>query len=84
MLYTPKIQGYFYISQTIRTVNASFVQSNFRSFRYAGYKQFMWWIYRRLLKNNRRAIPSCTLWKIRRSFLEESGNYVPFCKGQKD
>ena len=84
MLYTPKIQGYFYISQIIRIVNASFVQSNFRSFRYAGYKQFIWWIYRRLGKNKRRAIPSCALWKIRGSFPEESGNYVPFWEGQKD
>ena len=68
----------------IRIVNASFVQSNFRSFCYASYKQFIWWIYRRLGKNNRRVIPSCALWKIRESFPEESGNYVPDCEGEKD
>ena len=83
-LFRPKIQGYFYISQIIRIVIASFLQSKFRAFCYAGYKQFIWWIHHCLGKNYRQVIPSCALWKIRGSFPEESGNFVPFCEGVKN
>ena len=65
-------------------MNASFLQSNFRLFCYVGYKQFIWWIYCRLGENKPRVIPSFVLWDIRGSFSEESGNYVPFCEGEKD
>ena len=74
---------YFPISQIIRIVNATFLQSNFRSFPYAGYKQFRWWIHHRSEKNNRRVIPSCALCKIRGSFPEKSGSRVPFCEEEK-
>ena len=32
-----------------------------RSHRYTAYKQFAWWVYRHLGKDNRRVIPSCAL-----------------------
>lgn len=55
-----------------------------RSFRYASYKQFTWWIYQSLGKGNRRVIPSCVLNKIRKTFPEKDGVYVMFDEGKKD
>ena len=33
-----------------------------KSYRFAGYKQFTWWVHQRLGKGVRRVIPSCALW----------------------
>ena len=44
------------------------VVSFFRSLRYSGYKQFIWWVYQRLGKGRGRRIPSCVLWTIRGTF----------------
>ena len=46
--------------------------------RYAGYRQYIWWIYKYLGPKNRRIIPSCVLWSIRKKYPEESGSYIPF------
>ena len=56
----------------------------YRSLRYAAYRQFTWWIYTHLGKGNRRVIPSCVLWKIRHTFNEKDGVYVPYSDGHKD
>ena len=47
-----------------------------RSYRYAAYKQFTWWVYKRPGKGNRRVIPSCALWAIRIMSPELDSNYV--------
>ena len=49
-----------------------------KSFRFAAYKQFIWFVYKRLGRGNRRVIPSCVIWKIRESFPEKDGIYVPY------
>ena len=54
------------------------------SLRYAAYKQFIWWVYQKLGKGNRRVIPSCVLWIIRNTFPEENGKYVLYSEGEKD
>lgn len=55
-----------------------------RSYRYAAYKQFTWWVYKRLGKGNRRVIPSCALWVIRNMYPELNENYVLYNEGDKD
>ena len=55
-----------------------------RSYRYAAYRQFTWWVYERLGKGNRRVIPSCVLTNIRKTFPEENGVYVPYRDGSRD
>ena len=42
------------------------LENNFSnwSLRYTAYKQFIWWVFKRLGKGNRRFIPLCVLWKI--------------------
>ena len=55
-----------------------------RSYRYASYKQFTWWIYKRLEKGNRQVIPSCALWAIRTMYPELDNNYVLCNEGEKD
>ena len=44
--------------------------------RFAIYKQFVWWIYQRLGRGNRRVLPSCILWKIREHYPKANGRYV--------
>ena len=56
--------------------------SSNRSIRFAAYKQFVWLVYKKLGKGNRRVISSCVLWKIRETFPEENGSYIPFEHGK--
>ena len=55
-----------------------------RSFRYAAYRQFIRWVFKRLGKGNRRVIPSCALWKIREHFPEPDEKYVEYSEGNED
>ena len=55
-----------------------------RSLRYAAYRQFSWWAFNRLGKNNRRVLPSCILWKIRNTFPDPDGQYTKYKEGEKD
>ena len=55
-----------------------------RSLRFAAYKQFIWWVFERLGKNNRRVIPSCVVWTIRKLYPEANGQYVHFNEGEID
>ena len=51
----------------------------FMNLRYAGYKQYTWWIHNRLGKGIRRAVaPSCALWRIRKQFPGSNVIYIPF------
>ena len=53
----------------------------FRSLRYAGYKQFICWVYQRLGKGRGRVIPSYVLWTTRGTFPEEDATYIPCNEG---
>ena len=55
-----------------------------RSFCFASYRQFTWWVHQNLGKNNRRVIPSCAIWKIREKFPESDGTYIRYKEGEKD
>ena len=52
--------------------------------RFAIYKQFVWWIYQRLGRGNRRVLPSCILWKIREHYPRANGRYVLENEGEKN
>ena len=54
------------------------------SLRFAAYKQFIWWVFERLGKNNRRVIPSFVVWTIRKLYPEANGQYVRFNEGEID
>lgn len=55
-----------------------------RSFRFAAYKQFVWWVFQRLGKGNRRVLPSCVIWQIRGNFPQTDGMYTLYSEGQID
>lgn len=58
--------------------------SCFRSYRYASYLQFTWWMHGRLGKRIRRVIPSCAVNKIRHVYPEPGGIYTGFVNGDTD
>ena len=49
-----------------------------KSYRFAAYKQIIWFVYKILGKGNRWVISSCVVWKIRETFPEEDGLYIPY------
>ena len=49
-----------------------------KSYRYAPYRQFTWWIHVKLGRHIRRLIPSCVVNKIRERFPEEDGLYCGY------
>ena len=54
-----------------------------RSLRYTSYKQSIWWVFKSLSKGNRRAIPSCALWRIRKLYPEPNREYNYIQKGEE-
>ena len=50
----------------------------FRSYRFAEYKKFSWWVHSRLGKRVRKVIHSCTLWSICKKYPSATGSYIPF------
>ena len=51
---------------------------NNKSYRFPGYKQYIFWVYNYLGKGVREVIPSCAVWKIRNEFKSGNNLYVPF------
>ncbi|XP_077867310.1 P2X purinoceptor 7-like, partial [Saccoglossus kowalevskii] len=49
-----------------------------RTYRWAAYTQFTYWIYNKLGRNVRRVIPSCVVWAVRKAFPEASEDYTRF------
>ena len=49
-----------------------------RTYRYAAYRQFTWWIHNKLGRHVRRIIPSCSVLRIRQEFPEIDGAYTCF------
>ena len=47
-----------------------------RSYPYAAYNQFTWWVYKQPGKGNRRVIQSCALWAIETMYPELDNNYA--------
>ena len=54
------------------------------SYRYAGYKQFTWWVHNNLGKGVRKVIPSCSVWAIRTKYPSEDSKYAPFMEYEEE
>ena len=52
--------------------------------RHGAYVAYTLWVHRRLGRGQRRVIPSCVVWKIRRRFPEPTGQYRGFLTGRLD
>ena len=52
--------------------------------RYAAYKQFIWWVFKKLGKGYRGVILLCALWKRRELYPEADGNYAMYLEGKQD
>ena len=48
------------------------------SYRLEAYKKFIWFVFKRLGKGNRRVFPWCVIWMIREKFPQEDGIYIIF------
>jgi hypothetical protein len=55
-----------------------------QSYRFAGYKQYTFWVHNHLGKGVRKVIPSCVIWKIRRMYKSEVDTYVSFMESKED
>ena len=60
------------------------INTSNRSMRYAGYRQYTWWVHNRLGKGVRKVIPSCAIWAIRGQseilILKQATTICPFRK----
>lgn len=50
----------------------------FSNYRYAAYRQYIWWVYGRLGRKRRKVIPASVVLAIRKQFPEADGNYTGF------
>ena len=66
------------LDNDIMTQTILYYGVHFRNYRYAAYRQYVWWIYQRLGRKQRKVIPSCVVSAIRKQFPEADGNYTGF------
>ena len=52
-----------------------------KSHRHAAYRLFILWQYGRLTLGDRRVIPSCAVWRIRRKFPDANNVYTGYVPG---
>ena len=52
-------------------------------YRYAGYKQYTWWVHNNLVKRVRKVIPSCAVWAIRNNYPSKDGEYIQLIENKE-
>ena len=57
--------------------------SFYRSYRFAAYRQFTWWVHNKGVKGFRHIIPSCAVSRIREEFPSDTGVYKGFVEGEQ-
>ena len=55
-----------------------------KTFRFAAYKQYTWWVHNYLAKGVRKVIPSCATWAIWKKFPSKDNICVPYMKSKKN
>jgi len=50
----------------------------FSNYRYAAYRQYIWWVFGRLGRKKRKIIPACVVLAIQKQFPEADGSYTGF------
>ena len=73
-----------FLFHIVNEKSATYLSYTFRSFRFAGYKQYTWWVHNRLGKGVRKVIPSCAVWAIRNTYPAPDDTYVPFMESIED
>ena len=71
----------------VNETETSFPRSTFfffSSFRYAGYKQFTWWVHNHLGFGLRKVMPSCAVWAIRIEYPALDNKYIPFMEYKEE
>ena len=68
----------------LNNVRGDGINASNQSMRYAGYRQYTWWVHNRLGKGVRKVIPTCAIWAIRDAYPEPSKGYVPFKEGKDE
>ena len=53
------------------------------AYRYAGYKQYTWWVQNNLEKRVCKVIPSCAAWAVRTSYLSNNDKHTPFIESKE-
>ena len=53
------------------------------AYRYAGYKQYTWWVQNNLRKRVRKVIPSFATWAIRTSYPSNGDKHTPFIESKE-
>ena len=52
--------------------------------RFAGYKQYTWWVHSRLGKGVCKVITACAVKEIGENYPSEDGKYIPFMESTED
>ena len=77
IIYYPiaKSAKFYFFYQFLKIILLIVIFSNYR---YAAYRQYIWWVYGRLGKKRRKIIPACVVLAIRMQFPEADGNHTGF------
>ena len=72
------------VLECIHDLRGDYHEKKNNNFRFAAYKQFIWWVYGKLGRGVRKRIPSCVMWAIRETYPSGDGEYVPYAERDLD
>ena len=68
------------VLECIHDLRGDYHEKTNKNYRFAAYKQFIWWVYGKLGRGVRKRIPSCVMWAIREIYPSGDGKYVPYAE----